>query len=587
MKLDEKQKKKIKIVIACIIIALIIWFLLLSPYIKFKKNEKVVMEAGKRYYEINTGQLPTGEKIKTLGLQTLYEKDFISSDLRSGYMNKVCDSKSSWVKVKKENGEYKYYVYLKCGVFSSRVDHKGPEIRLKGEEKVTIHKGEKFKDPGIESVIDNQDGKMDIKDVEVDNKKVNTNKVGTYKIYYKIKDSFNNETEKVRLVRVIETLNHIVEKDTKKKKVYQGTQSNNYVRLDGIMFKIVGENEDKTVKIVTDENLAAVNYEGIDSWLNEYFYEKLSDSAKKLIIKSKFCDEKVKDPNNYIKCNHYSNKKNVGLLSVADINNSKGEDGSYNINSVHPTMLGNMKREKVIALNTSEYTSYSKTENIGVRPTINIKKESDVVGGDGTIGDPYIIKGNKKTLKVGEKVSEAKTGEYISYSGYTFRVIGKEKDGTTKVIMDGVLQNSVLPFNENGEASSYNIDSKSNIGYKINSDLSKYISSKYFVKKSINRNIYNGSVQYQLNPTNSKYQTKLTLPSIYDLYSASNPVDSWFIEFSKKNKENYQYLQVLGVVHKNKDTVSEAGVRLVGYLDSDMKIKKGKGTLNNSYSIVK
>ncbi len=587
MKLDEKNIKRVKKVVIGIIVVLILWFLVVSPYMSFKKNEKIVREAGKRYYEINAGQLPTGEKIKTVGLQKLYEKDFIGDDLRSGYMNQACDSKASWVKVRKEKGEYQYYVYLKCGIFSSKVDHKGPEIRLKGEEEIILHKGEEYKEPGIESVVDNQDGKMNIKDVEIDNRGLNTSKVGVYEVRYRIKDSFNNLTEKIRTVRVIETINHIIEKDTKKKKVYRGSQTNNYVKIDGILFQIVGENEDGSVKLVSSENISAVDYEGVEKWLNEYFYEKLSESAKKIIVKSKYCEEEVEKPEEYSKCGEYSKKKNVGLLSVIDVKNSKGEDGSYSINSAHSTMLGNKEGTKVIAFNSSKYITYSKSENIGVRPVISIRKESDVVGGDGTIGDPYIIKGNKKTLKVGSKVSEARTGEYIRYSGYTFRVIGKEKDGTTKVIMDGVLQNSVLPFNENGEASSYNMDNKSNIGYKINSDLSKYISSKSFVKKTFNRSIYNNSVQYQSKPTDSKYQTKLTLPSIYDLYSASNSVDSWFIEYSKKNKENYQYLQVLGVVHKNKDTVSEAGVRLVGYLDSNMKIKKGKGTLENSYSIVK
>ncbi len=587
MKLDEKNIKRVKKVVIGIIVVLILWFLVVSPYMSFKKNEKIVREAGKRYYEINAGQLPTGEKIKTVGLQRLYEKDFIGDDLRSGYMNQACDSKASWVKVRKEKGEYQYYVYLKCGIFSSKVDHKGPEIRLKGEEEIILHKGEKYKEPGIESVVDNQDGKMNIKDVEIDNRGLNTSKVGVYEVRYRIKDSFNNLTEKIRTVRVIETINHIIEKDTKKKKVYRGSQTNNYVKIDGILFQIVGENEDGSVKLVSSENISAVDYEGVEKWLNEYFYEKLSESAKKIIVKSKYCEEEVEKPEEYSKCGEYSKRKNVGLLSVIDVKNSKGEDGSYSINSAHSTMLGNKEGTKVIAFNSSKYITYSKSENIGVRPVISIRKESDVVGGDGTVGDPYIIKGNKKTLKVGSKVSEARTGEYIRYSGYTFRVIGKEKDGTTKVIMDGVLQNSVLPFNENGEASSYNMDNKSNIGYKINSDLSKYISSKSFVKKTFNRSIYNNSVQYQSKPTDSKYQTKLTLPSIYDLYSASNSVDSWFIEYSKKNKENYQYLQVLGVVHKNKDTVSEAGVRLVGYLDSNMKIKKGKGTLENSYSIVK
>lgn len=586
MNLSEKQKKILKIIVPCVIVLGIIWFLIISPYIKFKKNERVMRDAAKRYYEINARSLPTGEKIKTLNLQTLYDKDFISSDLRSSYMNKVCDAKSSWVKVKKEEDDYQYYVYLKCGILKSRIDHEGPHIKLKGEEELTLHKGDEYKELGVESVSDKTDGKLDTKEVEIDNKKVNTNKVGDYEVTYKIKDSFQNETRKVRIIHVIETLNHIVEKDTNKKNVYQGNQNNNYVKLDGILFKIVGINEDKSVKIVTSENLAAVDYKGIDSWLNEYFYEKLSSSAKKLIVKSKFCDEEVNNSDSYTKCSHYSKKKNVGLLSVADINNSKGEE-DYHLNSAHSTLLQNKQSAKAIAFISGEYKNYSVSENIGVRPVIHIKEETDVISGDGTFENPYILKGNKSVLKAGSKVSDARVGEYLTYSGYTFRIIGKESDGTTKVIMDGNLKDSIYPFCDDFEPTPYDITKNNNIAYKINNELSKNISSKYFIKKSISRNIYQKNVSYQIKPTNDKIDVKLSLPSIYDLFSATNPNDFWFINYSNKNHENYQYLQVLGVVHKSKDTVSEAGVRLIGYLDSSVKIKKGSGAMDNHYSIIK
>lgn len=75
--------------------------------------------------------------------------------------------------------------------------------------------------------------------------------------------------------------------------------------------------------------------------MNDYFYEKLSDSAKKLIVKQKFCNEEVSNPDNYKKCNKYSKKQYVGLLSVADINNSKDENGDYSIVTTR-TQLSNL-----------------------------------------------------------------------------------------------------------------------------------------------------------------------------------------------------------------------------------------------------
>ena len=588
--LSEKNIKRVKKVVIGIIVVLILWFLVVSPYMSFKKNEKIVREAGKRYYEINAGQLPTGEKIKTVGLQKLYEKDFIGDDLRSGYMNQACDSKASWVKVRKEKGEYQYYVYLKCGIFSSKVDHKGPEIRLKGEEEIILHKGEEYKEPGIESVVDNQDGKMNIKDVEIDNRGLNTSKVGVYEVRYRIKDSFNNLTEKIRTVRVIETINHIIEKDTKKKKVYRGSQTNNYVKIDGILFQIVGENEDGSVKLVSSENISAVDYEGVEKWLNEYFYEKLSESAKKIIVKSKYCEEEVEKPEEYSKCGEYSKKKNVGLLSVIDVKNSKGEDGSYSINSAHSTMLGNRKGTKVIAFNSSKYITYSKSENIGVRPVISIRKESDVVGGDGTIGDPYIIKGNKKTLKVGSKVSEARTGEYIRYSGYTFRVIGKEKDGTTKVIMDGIVNLEGDKYHvrfSDTSSITYNPNKKGNIGYHVVNDIPDYLSTKYFSKQTIPIDNYINQIRYQQKSNKDEYSVKLLIPSMYDLFSTTLDEYYWYRDYSS-NAKDYCYMDWgRGIRCKKYNYNDLNGIRLVSYFDSNVKVKSGSGNLDSPYQITK
>ena len=527
MKISDSQKKKIKIVVIVVIIVLILWFMVISPILKFKKNERTLENAAKRYYEINTGQLPTGKKIKTVELQTLYDKNFISDDLRSSYTKKVCDIRNSWVKVKKENNDYKYYTYLKCGIFSSKVDHEGPMIRLKGDDLITINKGEKFKDPGIDSVSDNTDGKMDIKDVVIDSKKLNVNKIGTYEITYKVKDSFNNETVKIRTVKVTETLNHIVKKDTKGKNVYQGTQYNNYVKVDGILFRIVGINEDGSVKLVSSENLASVNYDGVDSWLNDYFYEKLSDSAKKLIVKQKFCNEEVNDPDNYTKCNKYSKKQYVGLLSVADINNSKGKDGNYNANSSIASWTSNSVSNKKSWLmayyNMAEggykqYKEMNNTEIYGIAPVINIAKDSVILKGNGSVDTPYVFSKNNIKIKKGDKVSSLPTGTYIKYSGYVWRVVNSEDDGTTKVVLQGILTSSnygefYISYDE--KINYYNPKSKQNIGYKIINDGTKYIKMNYFVNKQITVNNYKNNVEYEKSDNSKKYTVKLSEVNLF------------------------------------------------------------------------
>lgn len=585
MKISDSQKKKIKIVVIVVIIVLILWFMVISPILKFKKNERTLENAAKRYYEINTGQLPTGKKIKTVELQTLYDKNFISDDLRSSYTKKVCDIRNSWVKVKKENNDYKYYTYLKCGIFSSKVDHEGPVIKLKGEDLITINKGEKFKDPGIDSVSDNTDGKMDIKDVVIDSKKLNVNKIGTYEITYKVKDSFNNETVKIRTVKVTETLNHIVKKDTKGKNVYQGYQYNNYVKVDGILFRIVGINEDGSVKLVSSENLASVNYDGVESWLNNYFYEKLSDSAKKLIVKQKFCNEEISDPDNYKKCNKYSKKQYVGLLSVADINNSKGKDGSTDMISVRTLLFNLSSKNKAISYMTDSFVYNSKKENVEIRPVISIKNDTIVKQGDGSKDVPYVLKGNKNRVKVGDLISKAHVGDYINYSGYLWRVIDLNNDGTTNVIMNDVVKNGDLVEYIGYDDQKIDATDKNSVAYSILNKSSRNVNTKYLSKRIYEIKKYTNEILYNNESKILKIETKYFIPSIYDLFSTSYYQNYWYSDLSEKNKNCY--MNYYGSTDCSKFSKDVKAIRLIGSLSSNIKVKSGNGTFDEPYIITK
>ena len=49
--MSEKNKKKITISLIVVIAVALIWFLIISPLIQFKKSEKEVLNAGKRYFE--------------------------------------------------------------------------------------------------------------------------------------------------------------------------------------------------------------------------------------------------------------------------------------------------------------------------------------------------------------------------------------------------------------------------------------------------------------------------------------------------------------------------------------------------------
>ena len=192
--MNKEALKKIKLAITIALILVFVWFLIISPMITFHNNEGRLEEAAKRYFELNSSELPSGENIKTVSLKTLYHKAFIKNDLYIPYTNKTCSIENSWVKVRRVDGEYKYYTYLECGVLSSTIDHKGPVITLNGNNSITVGKGEEYKDAGVKSVVDNADGKLSIKNVTTSGE-VDTSKIGTYEITYTAYDSLKNNLD--------------------------------------------------------------------------------------------------------------------------------------------------------------------------------------------------------------------------------------------------------------------------------------------------------------------------------------------------------------------------------------------------------
>lgn len=584
--LNEKKKNKIILLVCIAVVVLLVWFIFIGPYVTFKSREKEVLNGAKRYYEINASKLPTGTKVATLSLKTLYDKDFVDSSPNSVYATNKCNIDKSFVKVRKENGEYKYYVYLECGLLKSDVDHEGPTIKLKGDEEITLSRGDKYEELGVESVKDNTDGVMDVKKVTIDSSKVNTTRNGTYEATYKIKDSFNNETVKVRTIKVIQTLNNIVKKEAGGD-TYQGTHEDGYIKIDEILFKIVGINDDGSVKVVSNDALAAVDFDGVNTWLDDYFYDKLSDNIKKYIVKSKWCDESVSNPENTTKCGKYGKKRNVGLLSVSDINNSKDSENNYYLNSQGEMWTYNTKsKNQAISYTNSKFTDQKTSEMLLIYPTLNIKKDTYISKGTGSADNPYVIRGTTKSAKVGDLISEAKVGAYINYSSYLWRVIGKEKDGTTKVIMDDIVKMGNESFYtrfSNGSKATFDTSQEGNLGYALVNNASNYVKTSLFISEKREILNYTNGIGYKKDTDKKTYNSKLTLPSMYDLFSTTIDNDYWYANYSNK-ANRYCYMHYSGSVFCSEyDITEQKGIRISANLKKDISIKSGSGTIASPY----
>lgn len=589
-----KKMKQIRLVVTLIIIGLFIWFLVLSPYITFKKNENTMLEAAKRYYELNSDKLPTGTRMSTVDLQTLARESYIKEDFYVPFSKKPCSITKSWVKVKHTNSGYKYYTYLQCGVLKSTTDHTGPVITLNGSNEITINKGDTYKEPGVKKVVDNTDGQIDVKEVEITGD-VNTSKVGTYTITYSVMDSFKNETVKTRTIKVVQQLKNTVEKVTKIGQ-YVGKVTNNYIKFSGMDFRIVGI-VDGNVKIVAADDVANVNYSDLDEWL-KYYYEHINKDSKDYVVKTKYCNDTLTDTSTK-GCSKYTNEKNVYILSVQDINKATDENGNSYLYPETIDWVANAKTNKegwttreYFSDSTLKYMEFSKDYNFGIRPVLTIKGDALITSGDGTSEKPYMID-DYDIGKSGDKVNTRLSGEYIEYSNMLWQIIETTDSSLTKVISYNTMTVDSLsdisyPLGETKNM--YNPTKKGNIGYIINQKASDAVDEKYFVKNKIEVPIYKTLATYKGTSSTKKYNVKFHAPNMYEMHTARNSNTQrsyWLMNSSSEEFRRYIVSEIGVVFYQKEGTPTDAGTRIVGYLDKDCQIVQGQGTKDNPYKITK
>ena len=598
--MEKKIIRNIKILIVVALIAAFVWFIVVSPMITFHKNEESLENAAKRYFEINKEQLPTGERVKTITLKELYNDSYLKEDFYSPYSKKSCSITNSWVKVRRENNEFKYYVYLDCGILNSKIDHDGPDIKLNGDSKITLGVDEVYKELGVKSVVDNNDGKLDVKDVTIKGI-VDTSKIGTYEIEYIAFDKLSNKTVVTREVSVVKKIKNVVKKDLGNVTNYSGNPTNNYIMLSNMIFRIFGLDDNDNVIIVADQDIANVNHSKLDKWLN-YYYKHLNSDAKKMLVKSKFCNMDITDNTlDTLQCNSYTKEKNVYIPSIVEVNKAQAGDTNF-MKTFTMSWVSNKKSDKEAYVTRKyfvgdaagkSFLSYNIDDNYGVRPMMIMNGNTNILGGDGSFLNPYYF----EDINIGATsslVNERKTGEYIEDHGTLWRIIDTMDDGTTKVITVDTLgygMDSPKIYTE-AEIIKYNPNNKNNIAYYINNNLNDYVDTSNFVNHEIEVPIYKDKIIYGKEIETKKYKVKLSAPNMYEMFSAQSATEKfansrsyWLLNTSNTKRKTGAITDIGVPVNEEMQLYDTYGFRLVAYLKKDKVIVSGEGTYYYPYII--
>lgn len=610
------NKKRITILLSIGFVLLIVglimklvWILAFEKNYIFKGLEEKLMNAGEKFYEINKQQLPKNGETVSITYQMLLDKEYVES-LYVPKTNRTCDLENSWVRVHNNNGKYEYYRYLKCEKFESNTDHTGPVIKLNGDDSMIIDLGGTYEEPGVKSVDDDVDGKIDIKNVVIKGN-VDTSKIGTYRITYTVSDRLLNYTSVTRKVIVRRKLKDAVIARTDESNIFKGAYiANNFVLYSGMLWRIVGLNSDSSIKLVLADNIANVNYakddvdfnkSNIQKWLNEYFYKYLIDPDKYLVKNSTFCISAYNNPNGgYEECSKYSDSMAVGLLSLQDIKRTELVDNAGNIlsflDSTYYYLLSNLNANgKALIKAKANYTiDFEKNSLLPIRPVINLKADINIVSGIGTDDMPFRL-GDYTTGKEHSKLSDRITGEIVNYSGVNWVVVDHDKDGNTKMVMtsnlliNGIANVKAVSYNTKNKVKAYNPKEDGNIAEEINNNWTVYIKDDLVVNHEFSVPTYQVGQKYTDGKV-TKIKTKFAIPNTYELFSASQggvangkyylmnvaSSDNEVLFINNVNGLSFQY---------NYLDFRDIGAKLVVYISKDAVISSGNGILTDPYRI--
>ncbi len=596
MKFIKKNIKSIILIIVGFILILsgyLSWNFYFSKYDIFNKQEKLFLDTVKRYYDFNSNQLPKKNETREINLQELYDGNHIEA-LYIPKTRKLCDT-NSWVRVyQNDDGTFEYTVYLKCGKYESNTDHTGPEITLNGDINTILAFGSSYIEPGVNKVVDKEEGIIDNSQVIIDSSNVDTSKVGTYKVTYTVRDKAYNKTVVTRNVIVARNLTEVAKSSTDDSNYYKGLNVNNYLLFSGMLFRIVNVNDDGSVKIVTNSSMANVNYgvEGanfdssnIKDWLNNYFYSKLYNTDY-LVKDNTWCIDDTNSVTNISNLCDVTATSNVGLLSLIDFNNSKVGSQTYLGNTFEYWFL-NRKDSRFGYIysfhNNSLTESYDNTSLSGVRPVLVLKNDLYIISGDGTSSNPYTL-GDYSSGKENDLLNTRLIGEYVSYFGMTFRISDVDKDKNIKLISLNFLQNNTTSDvffsgykNEDG-IMKFNVNQSGNIGNTLNYQYIDYIDTSFIV-------------DHEFYIQTESFKAKIAIPMSYEMFSGVNAnlrvaVNYWLLDYIDGsnafmvNNSNGRTFKI-----NRNDMYNENGFKLVFYVSKNTKIKSGKGTYNNPYVI--
>ena len=231
-----------------------------------------------------------------------------------------------------------------------------------------------------------------------------------------------------------------------------GEDPNNYIWYSGKLWRAVSINdEEKTVKLVTQWNISSINYSSGDSafegsyveeWLNDTsvdgFLYNLRDYERFIKLDSKWNATMMSDTSKPPETTIVEDA--VGLLNIYEYAmtcNNNSYVNSYLFTSLEWWTLTPYDASYVwYGDNIDKIDVWSAGGTVGIRPSINLRSDVKIVAGSGTEDDPYRLLGDNDEENSGILLNTRYSGEYITFGtgeNNLYRIVSHENGVGTKI----------------------------------------------------------------------------------------------------------------------------------------------------------
>ena len=399
-----------------------------------------------------------------------------------------------------------------------------------------------------------------------------------------------------------------------------GEGPNNYIWYSGKLWRAVSiNNEEKTVKLVTQWNISAINYDDdssafegsyMEEWLNDTsvdgFLGNLRNYEDFIVTDAKWNATETTETIRPSEITMVTDT--VGLLNYYEYVTSYREvtysNGYLNNGNIWWTLTSfDSTNIRCVSSDGSIGSRLSSSTN-GIRPSINLKSSVKIVDGNGTMDDPYRLMGDNDINLSDIKLNTRYSGEYIRLGtgeNNLYRIVSHENGTGTKITSAEPLKNS-RTFITINFGSDTNFSSTNTIGTFLNGEyLTDYVGNDYVNMIEDDTTWYLGTVGDGVNYKLSKYSdtntsslTSVTTDAKVGLLRYGELMSGQFMQ----QKDNttfwvltpYSSLTIWFVDYYSNGYFDLpysglAGIKPALNLKSNVIITSGDGTLQNPFEI--